>query len=134
MPPCQAQRKKKTSASDAPAADSQYCLNKNAMNNIAVARPAYNGSHVEPGRITTDAGRPLTTSTLSVWRWPAAAVASQCRPRTCSTPRSGLSQSGYRPPTSGTLAKLYDGDRKSTRLNSSHVAISYAVFCLKKKN
>src|SRR5690625_4032954 len=26
-----------------------------------------------------------------------------------------------------------DGDRKSTRLNSSHVAISYAVFCLKKK-
>src|SRR5438874_8168468 len=26
-----------------------------------------------------------------------------------------------------------DGDRKSTRLNSSHVEISYAVFCLKKK-
>src|SRR5438874_7219677 len=25
------------------------------------------------------------------------------------------------------------GDRKSTRLNSSHVEISYAVFCLKKK-
>src|SRR5690554_7156198 len=25
-------------------------------------------------------------------------------------------------------------DRKSTRLNSSHVRISYAVFCLKKKN
>src|SRR5690554_842761 len=28
---------------------------------------------------------------------------------------------------------LKDGDRKSTRLNSSHVRISYAVFCLKKK-
>src|SRR2546427_1562443 len=26
-----------------------------------------------------------------------------------------------------------DGDRKSTRLNSSHSQISYAVFCLKKK-
>src|SRR5438034_6303208 len=26
-----------------------------------------------------------------------------------------------------------DGDRKSTRLNSSHTVISYAVFCLKKK-
>src|SRR2546422_5450587 len=30
------------------------------------------------------------------------------------------------------LARL-DGDRKSTRLNSSHGYISYAVFCLKKK-
>src|SRR5690625_4381791 len=29
---------------------------------------------------------------------------------------------------------LLTKDRKSTRLNSSHVAISYAVFCLKKKN
>src|SRR5699024_11605474 len=27
----------------------------------------------------------------------------------------------------------FDRDRKSTRLNSSHVSISYAVFCLKKK-
>src|SRR5690625_5802023 len=34
-----------------------------------------------------------------------------------------------------TLANLYLAlDRKSTRLNSSHVAISYAVFCLKKKS
>src|SRR5690606_40439365 len=33
------------------------------------------------------------------------------------------------------LKRLNDeyGDRKSTRLNSSHVKISYAVFCLKKK-
>src|SRR5439155_27335513 len=31
---------------------------------------------------------------------------------------------------SATVAEI---DRKSTRLNSSHVAISYAVFCLKKK-
>src|SRR5690554_7284604 len=29
--------------------------------------------------------------------------------------------------------EVKDGDRKSTRLNSSHVRISYAVFCLKKK-
>src|SRR5437868_14310677 len=28
---------------------------------------------------------------------------------------------------------LLQGDRKSTRLNSSHVSISYAVFCLKNK-
>src|SRR5699024_11877517 len=31
-------------------------------------------------------------------------------------------------------AHTYQRDRKSTRLNSSHVSISYAVFCLKKKN
>src|SRR5438445_7550247 len=30
--------------------------------------------------------------------------------------------------------RLARGDRKSTRLNSSHANISYAVFCLKKKN
>src|SRR5690242_21530591 len=29
--------------------------------------------------------------------------------------------------------RLLRGDRKSTRLNSSHMSISYAVFCLKKK-
>src|SRR5256885_12998339 len=33
------------------------------------------------------------------------------------------------------LAREWSGpDRKSTRLNSSHLVISYAVFCLKKKN
>src|SRR3989442_9824790 len=31
------------------------------------------------------------------------------------------------------VSALRKGDRKSTRLNSSHVRISYAVFCLKKK-
>src|SRR5207249_8777310 len=31
------------------------------------------------------------------------------------------------------LSTLHTIDRKSTRLNSSHVSISYAVFCLKKK-
>src|SRR3712207_7800936 len=30
--------------------------------------------------------------------------------------------------------RFYGQDRKSTRLNSSHANISYAVFCLKKKN
>src|SRR5437870_7581474 len=37
------------------------------------------------------------------------------------------------PPVPHLLANRRRGDRKSTRLNSSHVAISYAVFCLKKK-
>src|SRR3712207_6941886 len=43
------------------------------------------------------------------------------------------------PPSSGRPAIYWAGwglfaDRKSTRLNSSHANISYAVFCLKKKN
>src|ERR1035438_10672817 len=33
----------------------------------------------------------------------------------------------------GPCAPKWDRDRKSTRLNSSHLGISYAVFCLKKK-
>src|SRR5437868_9817583 len=33
----------------------------------------------------------------------------------------------------GNVSFVMKGDRKSTRLNSSHVSISYAVFCLKKK-
>src|SRR5690606_41830269 len=41
--------------------------------------------------------------------------------------RSALQLSGYRVPN------VARGDRKSTRLNSSHVKKSYAVFCLKKK-
>src|SRR5438067_7154426 len=32
------------------------------------------------------------------------------------------------------VADMHPQDRKSTRLNSSHVSTSYAVFCLKKKN
>src|SRR5690625_5344300 len=37
-----------------------------------------------------------------------------------------------RGPDAQHLARQSNGDRKSTRLNSSHVASSYAVFCLKK--
>src|SRR5207249_10536647 len=36
-------------------------------------------------------------------------------------------------PIRGAFAREWRRDRKSTRLNSSHVSISYAVFCLKKK-
>src|SRR5256885_8563037 len=45
--------------------------------------------------------------------------------------------SGYAYPVIGVDDAYWagtEGDRKSTRLNSSHLVISYAVFCLKKKN
>ena len=38
------------------------------------------------------------------------------------------------PPDQNPSLLYLRGDRKSTRLNSSHLVISYAVFCLKKKN
>src|SRR5437667_1219367 len=38
-----------------------------------------------------------------------------------------------RPGLGGSRPRSAAGDRKSTRLNSSHITISYAVFCLKKK-
>src|SRR3989338_5903102 len=40
---------------------------------------------------------------------------------------------GYRPAKLTAVLKKKSGDRKSTRLNSSHSSISYAVFCLKNK-
>src|SRR3989454_3052988 len=53
-------------------------------------------------------------------------------------PGGGLGVHPHRPPDPvGEVAPWpccrKTGDRKSTRLNSSHLVISYAVFCLKKK-
>src|SRR5690554_7760466 len=44
-----------------------------------------------------------------------------------------LPESDRYPPGGRRRVARYNSDRKSTRLNSSHVRISYAVFCLKKK-
>src|SRR2546427_9205305 len=46
----------------------------------------------------------------------------------CDWPAARLDERGL-----GEWAERIRGDRKSTRLNSSHSQISYAVFCLKKK-
>src|SRR5690625_6769394 len=70
-----------------------------------------------PTRRSSDLGRPgapPNSSTTPQW------------PPSPTLRRSGPTAS---PPTSPPPLL----DRKSTRLNSSHVAISYAVFCLKKK-
>src|SRR5947199_4124273 len=50
-----------------------------------------------------------------------------CLPAGCGQTPSGRSQRRL------SARELSAGDRKSTRLNSSHLGISYAVFCLKKK-
>src|SRR5205814_8065262 len=52
----------------------------------------------------------------------------------CHSARTTPSSSRSTPaPASGCTPIPPKGDRKSTRLNSSHLGISYAVFCLKKK-
>src|SRR5687768_18005169 len=51
--------------------------------------------------------------------------------------RRGIARTLFRDARDGTVsgdAAAQEQDRKSTRLNSSHGYISYAVFCLKKKN
>src|SRR5256885_7892677 len=55
----------------------------------------------------------------------AAAVAEFLAPFAALVRRAGRNRHG---------ARGAAGDRKSTRLNSSHLVISYAVFCLEKKN
>src|SRR2546426_6615755 len=53
------------------------------------------------------------------------------------SPPQGHCPASRRPPDDDEPGRLHQGvrrrDRKSTRLNSSHLVISYAVFCLKKK-
>src|SRR5437660_9141774 len=48
-------------------------------------------------------------------------------------PRAACPPAAARSPPARPAPRSRAQDRKSTRLNSSHVAISYAVFCLKKK-
>src|SRR5690625_5633645 len=59
------------------------------------------------------------------------------RARIVTNCRSGLNTVNRSTPAANPRTSIHAGidplDRKSTRLNSSHVAISYAVFCLKKK-
>src|SRR5205085_12086369 len=73
---------------------------------------------------------PYTTLFRSRWR------AARCGSRTCSSataspPSSAKCSTSIISCCSSTTA--HPRDRKSTRLNSSHSQISYAVFCLKKK-
>src|SRR5690606_39355115 len=59
------------------------------------------------------------------------------RPRRVGLGRRLRSRKALPPPATAAMPRLarngVSRDRKSTRLNSSHVKISYAVFCLKKK-
>src|SRR5437870_9615403 len=71
----------------------------------------------------------MRMATPAVRAAPPAALLTACFAGGCD---GGAAGARDRQPQSARLARRRD--RKSTRLNSSHVAISYAVFCLKKKN
>src|SRR5258708_4035045 len=86
--------------------------------------PWTSGSSSSCSATSSGPSRPSTTPTSS-----------RCWP----PKRSAITPSGSPSTTSTTTAsarrpRRSDRDRKSTRLNSSHQIISYAVFCLKKKN
>src|SRR5256886_12782381 len=83
--------------------------------------PTLSRSHVHPPRRPGDAGpagRPL----------PAGPAHGDHVPRPGPADPARAARGGRAVPA------VHGGDRKSTRLNSSHSQISYAVFCLKKKN
>src|SRR5438874_4018646 len=85
--------------------------------------------HSFPTRRSSDLSAPPPDCSKAKWPIPAAASQSFS---TASPFRNKISRADFssaRP----TAAECGWKDRKSTRLNSSHVEISYAVFCLKKK-
>src|SRR5437868_9986937 len=73
------------------------------------------------GPINADGGQSIASSHEPLW-----VIVNKASPvRATPRPRSKISQTDP--------DDHRQQDRKSTRLNSSHVSISYAVFCLKKK-
>ena len=56
------------------------------------------------------------------------------KPKLPPSPPVEIPEKPESPPQSNIVDEIIEQDRKSTRLNSSHTVISYAVFCLKKKN
>src|SRR5690606_26918627 len=86
------------------------------------------GVPVVPDENNTDSGssKGSRCRTGSAPVSPAAGAAPSQARQDVATPGAATSRPGYGSTTTE--------DRKSTRLNSSHVKISYAVFCLKKKN
>src|SRR5258708_28625869 len=82
----------------------------------------------------------VASSSISATSWDSGTASFRLGQRTHTSMSAAHACSGAIPSTS-TLSPIFSGelgmapeqDRKSTRLNSSHQIISYAVFCLKKK-
>src|SRR5437870_9235451 len=94
----------------------EYRLDKDSMGEVKVPSSAYYGAETQ---------RAVQNFPISGLRLPKEFVRAMALIK-LSAARANM-QLGLLDPKKG------EADRKSTRLNSSHVAISYAVFCLKKK-
>src|SRR5438034_2218191 len=89
------------------------------------------GCHALPGRSRMrSGGRPMG---WHYWTWDARASSASSPNGLPTICRPTGSPSGSSPHGTDATGRPVRLDRKSTRLNSSHTVISYAVFCLKKK-
>src|SRR3989442_903511 len=97
-----------------------------ASNVFAQAGGAVTGTVIDPD------GNPVAGATVNVKLTPAGAAGSAVSTAKGDFTISGLTVGDYEL-SIPSIGFTFRPDRKSTRLNSSHVRISYAVFCLKKK-
>src|SRR5699024_11835670 len=90
--------------------------------------------HSLPTRRSSDLGR-HSSPQRAAWRPTTASIRRRHLDRCTQSSRTTCCATGPRQPSrSPTCPRFERRDRKSTRLNSSHVSISYAVFCLKQYN
>src|SRR5689334_23410236 len=115
----------------------------NALGSLHAAECFFFSSRRRHTRWNCDWSSDVCSSDLSLWRYGArkelvriASWLDEHGPRAVLqlTPDGDFSRTGVDWNRQGyALAAYHSQDRKSTRLNSSHSSISYAVFCLKKK-
>src|SRR5437899_2076511 len=89
--------------------------------------PHFPSSHFAIDSVCTSSGPSASRSVRTL----AQALARNVSSETPAPPCAWIARSSTRSVTFGATTLIID--RKSTRLNSSHLGISYAVFCLKKK-
>src|SRR5690606_40242093 len=104
------------------------------LSNIASAQPAYHRiwSVKEEGKVDTNAWKNRFIFNDTIYAKDNVGVNNAIKYITMPEGETGIfAQLGSSDNTE--ILDMHFEDRKSTRLNSSHVKISYAVFCLKKK-
>src|SRR2546430_12014621 len=92
--------------------------------------PDMPAAKLRPVRPSTHTAPPVMYSQ----QWSPAPSITATAPELRTAKRSPARPAAYSSPPVAPYRQVIEGDRKSTRLNSSHSQISYAVFCLKQKS